>query len=69
MSETERIVILGAGGHAKVCIEIFRDMGIPLAYCIGGEGSPENVLISLLLLVIFKSIVSMRRGIVNFLSL
>lgn len=37
MSETERIVILGAGGHAKVCIEIFRDMGIPLAYCIGDD--------------------------------
>lgn len=44
MSETERVVILGAGGHAKVCIEIFRDMGIPLAYCIGGEGSPEKCL-------------------------
>ena len=67
MSETERVVILGAGGHAKVCIEIFRDMGIPLAS--GEKGVRKNVLMSLLLLVILKSIVSMRRGIVNFLSL
>jgi UDP-perosamine 4-acetyltransferase len=29
------IIIIGAGGHSKVCIELLRAMGEPLGYCIG----------------------------------
>lgn len=44
MNEQDGIVILGAGGHAKVCIEIFHDMGRPVVCCIGGEGSTGKCL-------------------------
>lgn len=37
------VVVLGAGGHAKVCIELLRAMGEVVAYCVGGgEGSVEH---------------------------
>ena len=32
---TTGIVIVGAGGHAKVCIELLRAMKLPIAFCIG----------------------------------
>ncbi|MBA3536105.1 MAG: acetyltransferase [Tatlockia sp.] len=35
------IVIVGAGGHAKVCIELLHAMGERISYCIGNEESPE----------------------------
>ena len=35
------IIIVGAGGHAKVCIEILQAMGEEIAYCVGREGSPD----------------------------
>jgi UDP-perosamine 4-acetyltransferase len=35
------IVIVGAGGHAKVCIELLQAMGEQISYCIGNEESPE----------------------------
>lgn len=35
------IVIIGAGGHAKVCIELLRAMQRPLACCIGGEDAEQ----------------------------
>lgn len=38
------VVIVGAGGHAKVCIELLRAMGTPVACCIGGEDSGESCL-------------------------
>lgn len=31
------IVIIGAGGHAKVCIELLRAMGEKIGYCIAGN--------------------------------
>lgn len=31
----DEIVVVGAGGHAKVCIEILREMGETVAYCVG----------------------------------
>jgi UDP-perosamine 4-acetyltransferase len=31
------IVVVGAGGHAKVCIELLRAMGEDVAFCIGGD--------------------------------
>jgi UDP-perosamine 4-acetyltransferase len=31
------IVVVGAGGHAKVCVELLRAMGEHVAYCIGGR--------------------------------
>ena len=36
------IVLIGAGGHAKVCIELLRSMGERVAFCIGGSDSPEK---------------------------
>lgn len=39
----ESIVVIGAGGHAKVCIELLRAMGRQVDYCIGGSDSAECV--------------------------
>jgi UDP-perosamine 4-acetyltransferase len=36
------IVIVGAGGHAKVCIELLHSMGERIAYCVGGRESPDQ---------------------------
>lgn len=38
------IVILGAGGHAKVVIELLRDAGEQVAVCVGGADSPDHCL-------------------------
>lgn len=38
------IVIIGAGGHAKVCIELLRAMGESVAYCIAGPDSGADCL-------------------------
>ena len=38
------IVVIGAGGHAKVCIELLRAMGESVAYCVGETDSPEQCL-------------------------
>jgi UDP-perosamine 4-acetyltransferase len=38
------IIIVGAGGHAKVCIELLRAMGESVAYCVGDPNSPNNCL-------------------------
>lgn len=35
------VIIIGAGGHAKVCIELLQAMGEEIAYCVGGEDSPN----------------------------
>lgn len=35
------IVVVGAGGHAKVCIELLRAIGEDVAYCIGAADSPD----------------------------
>jgi len=32
-------VVVGAGGHAKVCIEILRHMGERVTYCVAGPGA------------------------------
>lgn len=33
------VVVVGAGGHAKVCVELLRAMGLQVDYCIGsGDG-------------------------------
>ena len=36
------IVVIGASGHAKVCIELLQAMGKQVAYCVGGKDSPEH---------------------------
>jgi UDP-perosamine 4-acetyltransferase len=36
------IVMVGAGGHAKVCIELLHAMGEQVDYCVGGEDSPDQ---------------------------
>jgi UDP-perosamine 4-acetyltransferase len=38
------IVVVGAGGHAKVCIELFRAMSLPVDLCIGSSDSPADCL-------------------------
>ncbi len=38
------IIIVGAGGHSKVCIELLRAMGESIAYCVGATDSPDNCL-------------------------
>lgn len=35
------IIIIGAGGHAKVCIELLRAMGEEVSFCIGSEGAAD----------------------------
>lgn len=35
------IVVVGAGGHAKVCIELLKSMGESIACCVGGSDSPD----------------------------
>jgi UDP-perosamine 4-acetyltransferase len=39
---TKGIVIVGAGGHAKVCIESLRAMGEQVDFCVGDENSPDS---------------------------
>ena len=45
-TETDRsknaIIVIGAGGHAKVCIELLRDMGEQVAYCVAGDDSVKT---------------------------
>lgn len=38
------IIIVGAGGHAKVCIELLQAMGETVAFCIGGADSTDQCL-------------------------
>ncbi|PQO38825.1 hexapeptide transferase [Blastopirellula marina] len=38
------VVVVGAGGHAKVCIELLQAMGHEIACCIGGPDSPPSCL-------------------------
>jgi UDP-perosamine 4-acetyltransferase len=38
------IVVVGAGGHAKVCIELLRAMGEDVVFCIGGEDAVGDCL-------------------------
>lgn len=38
------VVMIGAGGHAKVCIELLRAMGENVAYCVGASDSPDECL-------------------------
>jgi UDP-perosamine 4-acetyltransferase len=38
------IIVLGAGGHAKVVIEILRAAGHHVSYCVGGADSLETCL-------------------------
>lgn len=40
----DRIIIIGAGGHAKVVIELLRAMTKSPAYCIGDSNSPDHCL-------------------------
>lgn len=35
----DKIIVLGAGGHAKVCIELLRAMGQEVAFCVGNADS------------------------------
>lgn len=36
--------MVGAGGHAKVCIELLRAGGADVAYCVGSDGSEQDCL-------------------------
>jgi UDP-perosamine 4-acetyltransferase len=39
-----QIIVVGAGGHAKVCIELLQAQGEEVAYCVGNPESPETCL-------------------------
>jgi len=41
---TSKTVIIGAGGHAKVIIDILQDAGVPLAGCISANPDIRDVL-------------------------
>lgn len=36
------VIVIGAGGHAKVIIEILREMGYQIDFCVGGNDSPDK---------------------------
>lgn len=40
----EAIVMIGAGGHAKVCIELLQAMGETVMCCVGGSNDPSTCL-------------------------
>jgi UDP-perosamine 4-acetyltransferase len=39
---SDGVIIVGAGGHAKVCIELLQAMGERVASCIGGQDSTDR---------------------------
>jgi UDP-perosamine 4-acetyltransferase len=41
-SSAEGIVVIGASGHAKVCIELLQAMGHRVAYCVGATDGPDT---------------------------
>lgn len=41
---TDGIIVVGAGGHAKVCIELLQSMKREVAYCVAGMDSPVRCL-------------------------
>ena len=44
MKQNPGVIVIGAGGHAKVCIEILRAAGFCVDYCIGRDDSPQSCL-------------------------
>lgn len=38
------VIVVGAGGHAKVCIDSLRAMGLHVAYCVGTDPSVRQCL-------------------------
>jgi UDP-perosamine 4-acetyltransferase len=36
------VIVIGAGGHAKVCIELLHAMGEKIAFCVGGGSDSPN---------------------------
>jgi UDP-perosamine 4-acetyltransferase len=36
------IIVIGAGGHAKVCIELLQSMGEQVDFCVGTVGGPPT---------------------------
>ena len=44
MIKKKSVIIIGAGGHAKVIIEILKSCNIKIAYCIGQENDSETCL-------------------------
>lgn len=41
---TRGVIVIGAGGHAKVCIELLRDSRFHVAFCVGGPDSVAECL-------------------------
>jgi UDP-perosamine 4-acetyltransferase len=41
---TSGIVVVGAGGHAKVCIELLQAAGEAISFCVAGQGGPASCL-------------------------
>jgi UDP-perosamine 4-acetyltransferase len=38
------VIVIGAGGHAKVCIELLSEQGFTVVFCVGEAGSPDKCL-------------------------
>ncbi|MPR11570.1 NeuD/PglB/VioB family sugar acetyltransferase [Microvirga tunisiensis] len=38
----DEVVVIGAGGHAKVCVELLQAMGHRIAYCVGSADSSDH---------------------------
>lgn len=38
------IIVVGAGGHAKVCIELLQAQGEAVAFCVGNADGPDKCL-------------------------
>lgn len=38
------VIVVGAGGHAKVCVELLQAQGEKIAFCVGGLDSPDQCL-------------------------
>jgi len=42
VQQKKPVIVLGAGGHAKVIIELLRAAGYQVSYCVGGADSPDE---------------------------
>lgn len=44
MSSTSNLIMLGAGGHAKVCLEVLLEMGLKVDFCVAAQPCDSDCL-------------------------
>ncbi|MBE1159192.1 NeuD/PglB/VioB family sugar acetyltransferase [Dyella acidiphila] len=54
------VVVLGAGGHAKVCVELLLSMGREVAYCIGNDASDVSTCAGIPIIIGDEQLVQLR---------